>query len=210
MSPERRRPYRGQQWGGGDVPDIVLSDREQDLVRSLVALEPVPGAPLSSPAVLQLVGRLVRHDAIRVGVTDPPAADPAEDRLVLDLRTSRGHGVRMVLVRERGRFSERDRALLRMVAPALMRLLSGPPVPLLPATLTLSERRVLQLLATGLSNADIAAYLHVAPSTVRKHLEHAFPKLGVTNRLAAARAFESTLDPARARAADPTAVETFA
>jgi DNA-binding NarL/FixJ family response regulator len=30
----------------------------------------------------------------------------------------------------------------------------------------------------------------IAPSTVRKHLEHAFPKLGVTNRLAAAMAFE--------------------
>jgi DNA-binding CsgD family transcriptional regulator len=191
------------------VPDIVLSDREQDLVRSLVALEPVPGAPLSSPVVLQIVGRLVRNDGLRVGVTDPSAADAAGDRLVLDL-TSRGHGVRMVLVRERGRFSERDRALLRMVTPALQRLLCGPTVPLLPATLTLSERRVLQLLATGLSNADIAAYLHVAPSTVRKHLEHAFPKLGVTNRLAAARVFESALGPAPGAAGEPVAVETFA
>ena len=192
------------------MPDIVLSDREQDLVRSLVALEPVPGAPLPSPAVLRLVGRLVRNDGIRVGVTDPPGTDTAEDRLVLDLRTTRGHGVRMVLVRERGRFSERDRALLRMVSPALRRLLAGPPVPLLPATLTLSERRVLQLLATGLTNADIAAYLHVAPSTVRKHLEHAFPKLGVTNRLAAARVFESALGPAPGAASEPVVVETFA
>jgi DNA-binding CsgD family transcriptional regulator len=192
------------------VPDIVLSDREQDLVRSLVALEPVAGAPLSSPVVLQIVGRLVRNDGIRVGVTDPSGADAAGDRLVLDLRTGRGHKVRMVLVRERGRFSERDRALLRMVTPALQRLLCGPTVPLLPATLTLSERRVLQLLATGLSNADIAAYLHVAPSTVRKHLEHAFPKLGVTNRLAAARVFESTLGPVPGTASEPVAVETFA
>ena len=192
------------------MPDIVLSDREQDLVRSLVALEPVPGAPLSSPAVLQIVGRLVRNDGIRVGVTEPSSGGTSGDRLVLDLRTSRGHGVRMVLVRERGRFSERDRALLRMVTPALQRLLCGPTVPLLPATLTLSERRVLQLLATGLSNADIAAYLHVAPSTVRKHLEHAFPKLGVTNRLAAARVFESTLGPVPGTASEPVAVETFA
>jgi DNA-binding CsgD family transcriptional regulator len=157
------------------------------------------------------VGRLVHHDGIRVGATDPRGTRTAEDLLVLDLRTGRGHGVRLVLVRDRGRFSERDRALLRMVAPALQRLLSGPPVPLLPTTLTLSERRVLQLLATGLSNADIAAYLHVAPSTVRKHLEHAFPKLGVTNRLAAARVFESALAPVPHKATEPPAVrETFA
>ncbi|WP_234412500.1 helix-turn-helix transcriptional regulator [Nocardioides sediminis] len=192
------------------MPDIVLSDREQDLVRSLVALEPVPGAPLSTPAVVQLIGRLVGCDGVRVAAADPPGTDTAEDLLALDLRTSRGHGVRLVLVRDRGRFSERDRALLRMVAPALRRLLSGPPVPLLPATLTLSERRVLQLLATGLTNADIAAYLHVAPSTVRKHLEHAFPKLGVTNRLAAARVFESALAPVPGAATGPEAAETFA
>ncbi len=40
------------------------------------------------------------------------------------------------------------------------------------------------------SNAQIADRLCIAPSTVRKHLEHIFPKLGVTNRLAAAMAFE--------------------
>jgi DNA-binding CsgD family transcriptional regulator len=192
------------------VPDIVLSEREQELVRSLVALEPVPGAPLSSPAVLQIVGRLVRNDGIRMGATDPSGGGTPGDRLVLDLRSGRGRGVRLVLVREHGHFSERDRALLRMVTPALQRLLCGPTVPLLPATLTLSERRVLQLLATGLSNADIAAYLHVAPSTVRKHLEHAFPKLGVTNRLAAARVFDSALTPTSGKAAEPVVVETFA
>ena len=30
----------------------------------------------------------------------------------------------------------------------------------------------------------------IASCTVRKHLEHAYPKLGVTNRFAAALAFE--------------------
>ena len=49
---------------------------------------------------------------------------------------------------------------------------------------------MLQLVAVGQSNAEIAARLSIAPCTVRKHLEHIFPKLGVTNRLAAAVAFE--------------------
>ena len=44
---------------------------------------------------------------------------------------------------------------------------------------------MLQLLATGRSNADIAADLYVSVATVRKHLEHAYRKLGVHSRMAA-------------------------
>ena len=53
---------------------------------------------------------------------------------------------------------------------------------------TLSEREVevLQLLAQGLSNADIAAHLVVSPRTVAAHLRSVFTKLGVATRTAAA------------------------
>ena len=53
---------------------------------------------------------------------------------------------------------------------------------------TLSEREVevLQLLAQGLSNADIAAQLVVSPRTVAAHLRSVFTKLGVATRTAAA------------------------
>lgn len=44
--------------------------------------------------------------------------------------------------------------------------------------------------AAGLSNAAIAQRLFVAPCTVRKHLEHAYRKLGVSNRYAAVHALE--------------------
>jgi DNA-binding NarL/FixJ family response regulator len=114
--------------------------------------------------------------------------------VVIGFRSGSGHVVQLSIDRSRRTFAERDLAMLRMLARALQRLLRQRPTPHLPPSLTLTERRVLQLLATGMSNADIAAYLGVAPSTVRKHLEHAFPKLGVTNRLAAARAFETGLE----------------
>ncbi|MBV1859044.1 MAG: LuxR C-terminal-related transcriptional regulator, partial [Nannocystaceae bacterium] len=48
----------------------------------------------------------------------------------------------------------------------------------------LSEREleVLQLIAAGLSNAEASRKLFIAPSTVKKHLEHIYGKLGVNRR----------------------------
>jgi DNA-binding CsgD family transcriptional regulator len=51
--------------------------------------------------------------------------------------------------------------------------------------LTPREREVLALVAEGLSNTEIARRLWVAPSTVAKHLEQAYRKLGVSSRTAA-------------------------
>ncbi|MCE3289519.1 MAG: hypothetical protein K0R83_1531 [Caulobacter sp.] len=53
------------------------------------------------------------------------------------------------------------------------------------AELTDMERRVLSLVAQGLSNADLAERLLVQVSTVKWHLHNAFGKLGVRSRTAA-------------------------
>jgi DNA-binding CsgD family transcriptional regulator len=53
--------------------------------------------------------------------------------------------------------------------------------------LTRREGDVLALVASGYTNAEVARRLCVQPSTVRKHLEHVYAKLGVQNRTAAAR-----------------------
>jgi DNA-binding CsgD family transcriptional regulator len=50
------------------------------------------------------------------------------------------------------------------------------------ATLTLRERHVAELTAEGLTNAQIAARLHVTVDTVKKHLTHAMAKTKCANR----------------------------
>src|SRR5919204_475420 len=52
--------------------------------------------------------------------------------------------------------------------------------------LTAREREILELVAEGRTNAEIAAALWISPGTVRKHLENAYGKLGVHTRTAAA------------------------
>jgi DNA-binding NarL/FixJ family response regulator len=51
--------------------------------------------------------------------------------------------------------------------------------------LTLRQRRVLELLATGLSNKRIARELQISEITVKAHVSAIFRKLGVTNRMQA-------------------------
>lgn len=48
--------------------------------------------------------------------------------------------------------------------------------------LSAREREVLQLLATGATNREIASQLHVGPDSVKKHASSLYRKLGVRNR----------------------------
>jgi DNA-binding CsgD family transcriptional regulator len=51
--------------------------------------------------------------------------------------------------------------------------------------LTEREREILELVAAGKTNAEIAEAIWIAPGTVRKHLENVYEKLGVHSRTAA-------------------------
>lgn len=64
-------------------------------------------------------------------------------------------------------------------------------------TLSTREREVAELVATGLTNREIAESLYVSEKTVESHLGSAFRKLGVRSRTAVAAALRTAADPAR-------------
>jgi len=83
-------------------------------------------------------------------------------------------------------FSERDRAVLTLLAPHLGQAYleverRRHPVP----RLTPRQNELLRLLAAGHTNAQIARRLGISEATVRTHLEHIYERLGVSSRTAA-------------------------
>ncbi len=89
---------------------------------------------------------------------------------------------------------ERAGTLLQSLQDALDRqVLPVKPLPApvatraLPAGLTAREVEVLRLVATGLSDAQVAMQLVVSPRTVSTHLQSIYNKLGVNSRAAATR-----------------------
>lgn len=106
-----------------------------------------------------------------------------------------------------GDFSHRDREVLGLLRPHLCRLeahaalrrrlsaaldasVAGTDL-VACADLTPREREIVELVAEGKTNGQIAAQLWVAPSTVKKHLENIYSKLGVGRRTAAATLLQS-------------------
>ncbi len=98
-----------------------------------------------------------------------------------------GKTLRMFLFRGPGNdFSETDRALLTLLRPHLHQAWLDAerrryPVP----ELTPRQWQLMDLLAAGHTNAQIARRLGVSEGTIRKHLEHIYRRLGVSSRGAA-------------------------
>ena len=91
--------------------------------------------------------------------------------------------------RRRENFDERELSILRLVAPAfrnaLRRSAHAGEVQCSREELALTEReeQIARLVASGLSDQEIAQSLSISFTTVRTHIKRAFAKLGVDNRV---------------------------
>ena len=150
-----------------------------------------PGAVSSSPRRDAPAACATLHDAVeRWQALDVPYE-------VATARTLLGQAQREMRRRRRGGglASPPRRALFDEIGAQLdARLVYGDGKPTHPAGLTDREVEVLRLLATGLTNNEIAAELYLSAKTVSRHLSNIFTKIGVSSRAAAtAFAFEHDL-----------------
>jgi DNA-binding CsgD family transcriptional regulator len=152
--------------------------RDKTFHRSTV---PLKTSDIASP-------RALRRNPFYIDVLRPEGIEhelkvwlPAPPRTAYAFFFERTHG--------RRDFDERERGLLAMLRPHLAAIRRRRRNALCSA-LTERETEILQLVARGLTNSQIAERLVISRATVRTHLEHVFVKLGVHTRTGAvARAF---------------------
>jgi DNA-binding NarL/FixJ family response regulator len=114
------------------------------------------------------------YDALRAGASGFMLKDaPPEELLAAVEVVARGDGLIAPAVTR----SVIEEFVRRSPAPA-------PPSPVLDE-LTSREREVLELLARGLTNAEIADRLVVSGGTVKTHVAHVLSKLGLRDRIQA-------------------------
>jgi DNA-binding CsgD family transcriptional regulator len=105
--------------------------------------------------------------------------------MMMCLPSRPGRALRLLFLRGPGRdFSPRDRDLLKLLRPHLNQIYRQRQATSSP--LTPRQRQLLDLVTAGLTNRQIARRLSISEATVRKHLQHVFERLQVTNRTAAA------------------------
>ena len=148
-------------------PEVVLMDLRMPVMDGVTAIRQIKD---SQPGVQVLVLTTYDSDAdilpaIEAGATGYLLKDISREELYSAVRaTARGESVLAPGVAAR--------LIGRMRAPAEEKLSSR-------------ELEVLQLVAEGDSNSEIASRLHISQATVKSHLVHIFGKLGVSDRTAA-------------------------
>jgi DNA-binding NarL/FixJ family response regulator len=166
-------------------PDVVVMDIRMPGLDGIQATRQIVASSVGTRVLVLTTFDLDSHilDALRAGASGFLVKDDAPDALVSAIRTiAAGDAVLTPSV---------TRRLLDKFArlPGLsdtgtndLRVLTG------------REREILTLIGKGLTNAEIAAALTVAESTVKTHVGHVLEKLGLRDRVhAVILAYESGL-----------------
>ena len=148
-------------------PDVVLMDLRMPEMDGVTAIGLIKE---EHPEVQMLVLTTYESDAdilraVEVGATGFLLKDAPREELFAAIRAA----------------AEGNSPLSPAVAARLMRRMRGPAE----ETLSSREIQVLELVARGTSNKEIAKQLWVSETTVKSHMLHIFDKLSVTDRTAA-------------------------
>lgn len=161
-------------------PDVILMDVRMPIMDGVAATRALQGRSQAKILVLttfdddDYITRAMQHGAKGYLLKDTPSSEiAAAIRTVHQGYTQLGPGLFEKL----------------MAQPAVGQSLAtaaAPPVPAELAELTPRERQVLQLIAQGCSNREIAQQLYIAERTVKNHVNSILGRLGLRDRTQAA------------------------
>ncbi|MGH2872637.1 MAG: response regulator [Solirubrobacteraceae bacterium] len=154
-------------------PDVILMDIRMPELDGIEAIRRLPGHRVLVLTTFGLDEYIV--EALRAGASGFITKDVPAEELV--------HAVRVVAAGDALLTPGITRQLLDRVARRLPAPIAQSPEAL--AELTEREREVLDLLARGMSNAEIAEALVVGEATVKTHVSNVLMKLGLRDRVQA-------------------------
>ena len=159
-------------------PDVVLMDIRMPVLDGLEATRRLAGPGVDDPVRVLILTTFdldeYVFEALRAGASGFLLKDLPREDLVAAVR-----------VVADGEALLAPSVTRRLIAEFARRPAGADPDPAALASLTAREREALELMARGLSNAEMAASLYVSEHTVKTHVGNVLAKLGLRDRIQA-------------------------